>query len=1000
MRTIIAILLLVPLSISLLQAQSPGLMNYQGLARDSEGTILSDRELNLHISILKDGPGGTAVFSEFHRVKTNRYGLFTLPIGGGDVRQGAIDAVDWSQGSYWLQVEMDENGGYDFTMLGATQLLSVPYALHATHAETAERLGSGASRYDASSNPSPGSPWSTVGNTGTDPALDFLGTTDITPLAFRTNNIERMRLTAYGKFGIGVAQPVSTLDVAGNTTIGLGWAGNKPAPENGLLIEGQVGIGEPFPNATLEVHGEMIVGSMFTGRHQAPMNGALFEGRVGIGTAGPGSMLSVTKGLSVGSTFADNAAPVDGAAFEGRVGIGTTIPQSMLGVNGGASIGAQYARSYTAPPNGLIVQGATGIGTEQPASKASVAGNMTIGLTYAPLFGAPENGLLVEGAVGIGVEETSYKFEVLGNSFFDGTVRISDSLNVYGPLSVYDLTDVQVITRMEDGLEDERYLASLNTHGGGAVRQNLNVGRDLGVARDVWVGRNLTVRGDGRFNNLYVDNLTTSGDTVTSDEPMTFINKGESKLYGQVFVLNATNSTSTSTGALTVDGGLGVQQNLNLGGQLHIDYSAQSAISNGQKEKFPLFLEGARQGIAIKLNGSTSNDNYFVGFWDKSQLRGAIQGETRAERMLSLEYILMTVGHAFDLTDASLELASEIADYRVGVGFGAVTVTPGPAKIAYAAAKLVALIAQTAAEQYDYIAEYGVSYSSGSGDYAEWLEREDPESILVSGDIVGVYGGKISLRTKGATHLMVVSSTPIVLGNVPEKEREQDFEKCAFLGQVPVKVVGPVSPGDYIIPNGRENGIGIGVQPSEITISQASQVVGVSWGSVAEGMPGQVIAAVGLPVQASISVVENQQKTIESLQSRVKGLEAVLRELIPDFDERLSAYGVEPVASVRTDGEPVQPAKSAPPPPSKDAPNADLLTDEIFDQAVEIARQHFTDQGRDPNDFPVMVRLSNDEAFRGRFLTALKTMISTGGDRSALERVLRESGIQNSESTR
>ena len=1000
MRTLLAILLIVPLSFSLMQAQSPTLMNYQGLARDFEGKVLAERELSLRISILKNGPSGTDVFSELHQVVTNQYGLFTLQVGGGEIRQGSLDAVKWGQGSYWLQVEMDENGGNNYVILGATQLLSVPYALYSTHSETADRVSGSDSKTSVGGTPSPGSPWATVGNDGTDPMLDFFGTTDITPIVIKTNGIERMRLTAYGKLGIGVSEPMSLVDVAGNMAVGSSYAGTKLAPENGLLVQGKVGIGEPFPNAKLEVNGEMIVGSSYTGLHQAPMNGALFQGRVGVGTPSPGSMLSVTNGISVGTAFADNPAPAGGAAIEGKVGIGTTIPKSMLGVNGGASIGTQYSRSFEAPPSGLIVEGSTGVGTEQPASKMGVAGNMTIGLTYAPLFNAPENGLLVEGAMGVGVETTQYKFEVLGNSFFDGVVKISDSLNVYGPTTIYDDTDVPVIKAMSEALEPERYLASLNTYGAGAVRKNLNVGVDAGVGRDGYIGRNLKVGGTATFKNLVVENYADIGTNPdgtydpdlnpTPKAPVTFINEGETTLKGKTTIELGTPSTNVGNGALIVKGGVGIKENVNLGGQMHINFTGRPAISKGQKEKFPLYIEGARQGVAIKLNETTSNDNYYAGFWDKSVLRGAIQGETRAEKMLSAEYILMTIGHVFDATDAAVELISEVTDFRVGVGFGAVTVTPGVAKIVYATAKIIVLAINIALEQDEYINGYGISYSSGSGDYAEWLERENPVDMLGSGDIVGVNGGKISRRTDGAANLMVVSRAPIVLGNMPPAGREKDFEKCAFMGQVPVKVAGPVSVGDYILPSGSNNGIGIGVKPSEITAKQASQVVGVSWGSVPPGMPGQVIVAVGLPVQAGVKVVEQQQETIDALKSRMAGLEAVLRELIPDFDKRLAANGVEPGEAAGVSGKQAVPAVSVKPVAPDALPNADLLTDEVFAQALDLARKHYSDNGQNPAEIPMLARLTNDSGFRSQYLLAIKTLVRTGGDRGELERVLRE----------
>lgn len=49
--------------------------------------------------------------------------------------------------------------------------------------------------------------WLLTGNTGTNPATDFLGTNDTRPLIFRTNGVERMRLTEGGTLGVGTPNP-------------------------------------------------------------------------------------------------------------------------------------------------------------------------------------------------------------------------------------------------------------------------------------------------------------------------------------------------------------------------------------------------------------------------------------------------------------------------------------------------------------------------------------------------------------------------------------------------------------------------------------------------------------------------------------------------------------------------------------------------------------------------------------------------------------------------
>ena len=58
--------------------------------------------------------------------------------------------------------------------------------------------------------------WGLTGNSGTNPATQFIGTTDAQALAFKTNNVETMRVLSTGNVGIGTATPDAKLDVFGD----------------------------------------------------------------------------------------------------------------------------------------------------------------------------------------------------------------------------------------------------------------------------------------------------------------------------------------------------------------------------------------------------------------------------------------------------------------------------------------------------------------------------------------------------------------------------------------------------------------------------------------------------------------------------------------------------------------------------------------------------------------------------------------------------------------
>lgn len=58
--------------------------------------------------------------------------------------------------------------------------------------------------------------WSLKGNAGTDPATNFIGTTDAKPLVIKTNSAEALRVGATGNVGIGTNNPTAKLEVNGS----------------------------------------------------------------------------------------------------------------------------------------------------------------------------------------------------------------------------------------------------------------------------------------------------------------------------------------------------------------------------------------------------------------------------------------------------------------------------------------------------------------------------------------------------------------------------------------------------------------------------------------------------------------------------------------------------------------------------------------------------------------------------------------------------------------
>ncbi len=111
-------------------AQTPQLFNYQATLRDNSGQLLVSEDISMRISILQFSPNGSPVYTETHAATTTSQGIVNLKIGSGT---GADEfaSINWSNGPYFLKIEIDTEGSASYIELGTTQLLSVPYALYA-----------------------------------------------------------------------------------------------------------------------------------------------------------------------------------------------------------------------------------------------------------------------------------------------------------------------------------------------------------------------------------------------------------------------------------------------------------------------------------------------------------------------------------------------------------------------------------------------------------------------------------------------------------------------------------------------------------------------------------------------------------------------------------------------------------------------------------------------------------------------------------------------------
>ncbi len=139
MRTILtAVLLAFSTILMTLSAQAPPeAFNYSGAARNGIGLPVYKKTIGVEFSILKGSANGSIEYRETHYTKTNAFGVFNAAIGNGTVQEGDFSSIDWGSDIYFIKVSLDINGGSNFTEVGVSQLLSVPYALYAKSAGNA-----------------------------------------------------------------------------------------------------------------------------------------------------------------------------------------------------------------------------------------------------------------------------------------------------------------------------------------------------------------------------------------------------------------------------------------------------------------------------------------------------------------------------------------------------------------------------------------------------------------------------------------------------------------------------------------------------------------------------------------------------------------------------------------------------------------------------------------------------------------------------------------------
>lgn len=143
--------------------------------------------------------------------------------------------------------------------------------------------------------------WSLIGDTATNPATNYLGTSDAQDLVIATNNTERIRINTSGNIGINQSSPSVKLHITGSSPVLRLQDGNEAL--NKVLISNANGVASWAPSSgypTTDDDWRFVSGSTFA--DPIKHTGSVVIGRSGLPT--PSALnLDIDNGATTGTTI-------------------------------------------------------------------------------------------------------------------------------------------------------------------------------------------------------------------------------------------------------------------------------------------------------------------------------------------------------------------------------------------------------------------------------------------------------------------------------------------------------------------------------------------------------------------------------------------------------------------------------------------------------------------------------------------------------------------------
>ena len=411
------------------------------------------------------------------------------------------------------------------------------------------------------------------------------------PLVFGTTSLERMRITAAGRVGIGTAAPSSNLHVMGNITIS-----NSAGVIGGVVFadgtyQNTAAAATAIPSGVNSAS-NVTVTSTSTDATFFPAFVEATTGNLGVRvdsllTYNPNTeILSVIGGMLVQNFARMGNLSITNSTASTSTGTGALVVTGGVGIGANLTVGgaSRFVGNVTIDGNLFVNGNLTTINTDQLSIEDPLI-QLGTGPNGAPLPADDglDRGVIMHQYRAIGGGDThSYlgRENSSGHLLFitnvqPGVTNIANPVRVNSPGYNWGTANFGnlVLSGNANAIANSQGTGALIIEGqaGASIGGNLYVGSRMVVsdvatfAANIIASGNVLVSGGVRAGNLSITNATASASSTTGALIVTggagitgnaFV--GNSIWAGNISITNATPSINSTSGALVVAGGVGI----------------------------------------------------------------------------------------------------------------------------------------------------------------------------------------------------------------------------------------------------------------------------------------------------------------------------------------------------------------------------------------------------------------------------------------------------------